>query len=226
MSVCEGHKPQLEDAAIARASAYKLLARCFSYPDLQLLDLFSGDIAGECVGLLASLGVDAAGGVARIAEWLDGHVSPDAALVDLQREYTRLFINAYPRTVVPPYSSVYLDTERRVWGASTAQVVRMYEAAEVGVTEDFHDIPDHIAAEMEFGCYLAQQSMGQGQSGQNAPDLASIVIGFLRDHLLRWAPLFLPQVSQLTISQFYREIAEIGFSFLQREAQRVGASIP
>jgi len=65
-----------------------------------------------------------------------------------------LFLNACPVVVAPPYGSGYLDGDRQVWGPSAAEVVRMYEAVGLSIAEDFHDVPDHMGAELEFALAL------------------------------------------------------------------------
>ncbi len=206
----------------ARAVVYRFLARCFSYPDSGLLEFFDSTVVEEFLESGVYLGLGTAEKIARISGWLEEYTSRQAALQELEKEYTRLFINAHPRVVVPPYSSVYLNRDRQVWGLSTAEAVRMYEAAGLGIATDFHDIPDHIAAELEFASYLIEEQ--QKASGDDStPDcnLASVERKFLKEHLFKWAHVFLSRLAESSKLTFYTEIANIAMEFIACEADHL-----
>jgi TorA maturation chaperone TorD len=148
MGELEERKAQSREFSLARAVIYRLFSRCFSYPDRELLDLFGSARAGEYLDSWRCLGFNASEGIAEVTGWLKEFPTHQAALDELEKEYTRLFVNAYPHVLAPPYSSVYLDKHGKVWGQSTAQAARLYEAAGLSIAQDFYDIPDHIAAEL------------------------------------------------------------------------------
>ena len=162
--------------------------------------------------------------IADVVNWLDSLPGREAALLELEKEYTRLFVTAYPRVVAPPYSSVYLDEQGQVWGASTAEAARLYEAAGLGMSRDLHDLPDHIAVEMEFASHLIGEQQKRASSNDTAVrDLASIERRFLSQHLLRWAPAFFSRVAELSRTAFYRSLAELAQQFLKWEAEHLAA---
>jgi TorA maturation chaperone TorD len=200
--------------SIARAVIYRVLARCFSYPDVALLGLFEGAKAGEVSQSLRCLGLSAET-VTSVTDWLAECHSREAALMELEKEFVRLFASPYPSTLIQPYSSVYLDEQRRVWGVSTAEAARLYEAAGLGMSSDFHDLPDHIAVELEFASYLiGEQQKGSTGNDSAVPHLASIERTFLVEHLFRWAPALFSQVSEQSSSAFYRTTALMGREFI------------
>jgi len=210
----------------ARAVVYRFLARCFSYPDGQLLSLFDDARIEEFLQSWHLLGMDKEEAIPEASRWLIESCEPETALLELEKEYTRLFIAAYPQKVVaPPYSSVYLGSGRQVWGASTAQVARLYEAAGLGMNQSFHDVPDHIAAELEFMSYLIleQQGHNDNETGR-AREMASIEKKFLTEHLCKWAPLFFDQVAEHSRSDFYRSIARLARKFTDHEILLAPAS--
>jgi TorA maturation chaperone TorD len=191
--------------SIARAVIYRVLAWCFSYPDRQLIELFYSARLEEFLQSWRYLGLDATDNMARLGGWLEEYPDRDAALQELEREYTRLFVNAYPGVVTPPYSSVYLGKDRLVWGSSASEAVQLYRAAGLGIAQDFHDIPDHIAAELEFASYLVaeQQKAGEDSSARSS-ELVSIEKRFLEGHLFKWAPVFFSRVIEESRASFYR----------------------
>ena len=79
----------------------------------------------------------------------------EESALEMAREYTRLFINAFPRVVAPPYGSIYLEKDRIVYGKSTSKVLRFYHETGFTLKEELKDLPDHIAHEMQFMGILA-----------------------------------------------------------------------
>src|SRR4030043_294460 len=204
----------------ARAVVYRFLSRCFSHPDKELIGLFDSSGLKEFLQSWRCLGLESLEDVARVTNWLKEWPSQEAALVELGKEYTRLFITAFPETVAPPYSSVYLDKERLIWGKSTAEAARLYEAARLSISQDFHDIPDHITAEMEFISYLIVEQQKPDQDGViTTRELASIEKQFLSDHFFKWVPLFLGSVVEHSRVAFYSGIALLARKFIEYESK-------
>jgi len=209
---------------LARAVVYRFLARCLSYPDMELTGLFTGDRLADVLDSWSVLGLDASAQMKEITTWLES-AGPEASLDKLEVEYTRLFVNAYPRIPAPPYSSVYLDKDRQVWGPSTAQAGRFYEEAGLSPSEDFADIPDHISAELEFISYLILEQQKLRPEGTAAgQDTVEIEGRFLADHFLKWVAQFLNQVVKSTENTFYGAIAHLALRFVELETIRINSS--
>ena len=223
MGELDERKARSREFSLARAVIYRLLSRCFSYPDRELLDLFDSARVGEYLDSWRCLGFNASEGIAEVTGWLKEFPTHQAVLDELEKEYTRLFVNAFPRVPAPPYSSVYLDKYGRVWGQSTAQAARLYEAAGLSIARDFHDIPDHIAAEMEFVSYLImEQQKGKQDAFIPFQELASIERRFLTDHLLRWTPAFFSRVVECSRLTFYHVTASLSRQFVEEETKHLG----
>lgn len=218
----EAWEDESRKSSIARAVIYRLLSHCFSYPDRELLGLFDRARTEEYLESWRCLVLDASEEMASILGWLENCPSYEAALEELEREYTRLFVNAYPGVVAPPYSSVYLDADQKVWGPSTAEAVRLYEAAGLRIANDFHEVPDHIAAELEFASYLIEEQQKDRGEDSSRPrqGLASLEKGFLANHLLAWATAFFGRVAEGSTAIFYRIMAHLARQFLEREAKQ------
>jgi len=215
-------KAQSGEFSIARAVIYRVLARCFSYPDRELVGLFDSARIEEFLESWQYVGLDPTESIAKASSWLVQWSSQETALKELEKEYTRLFVNAYAGVIAPPYSSVYLNKERLVWGKSTAEVARLYEAAGLGIADNFRDIPDHIAAELEFASYLiAEQQKGEQDGSCHAQELAWIEKKFLTEHLFRWAPTFLSRVIECSRVTFYEVMADLALEFAEWDAEQL-----
>lgn len=158
------------DAAIT----YAVLAECWREPTERLADaIASGDLA-PVVGNLDAVDVQ-----------------------ELRTEYTRLFIGpAGPPC--PPYESVYRDGNGDdtgpVMGPATRAVGRWYREFDLGLADDYTDLPDHVATELEFAAYLAEESTEERLEQ------------FLNEHLRVWTDEFLAQVEAETREPFYASL--------------------
>ncbi|HHB77383.1 MAG TPA: hypothetical protein ENK84_12735 [Desulfobulbus sp.] len=82
--------------------------------------------------------------------------SVDDPLPDAQIEYTRLFINAAPHLIAPPYGSVYLESEVSLQGKSTETTRDFYRRYGFDIVNTAEPA-DHISLELEFLSCLYRQ---------------------------------------------------------------------
>jgi TorA maturation chaperone TorD len=139
-----------QQAAI-RANVYKLLSECFKYPENEL---------NQVLHFLAK-------GTEKIQNQELTEVSKDLLeeyvsnsnqeySKGLQIAYSSLFVGPF-ELLASPYSSVYLDAERRVMGDATRNVINHYISAGLSFDLENTDLPDHISTELEFMYYLSFQ---------------------------------------------------------------------
>ncbi|MFC7134897.1 MULTISPECIES: TorD/DmsD family molecular chaperone [Salinibaculum] len=168
-----------------RAATYAVLAACWREPSERLVDVAREGELEPVVGTLDSVDVH-----------------------DLRTEYTRLFIGpAGPPC--PPYESVYRDGEDGeafgpVNGPATVAVGRWYREFGVRPAPDHSDLPDHIATELEFAAYLAEEEDPERLDQ------------FLDEHLRAWVDEFLTQVETETREEFYAALARTTLGVLLR----------
>lgn len=202
-----------------RGAAFGLLSLLFLYPgDAQMEYLEAGGLE-ELEELFVSLEVEAGEVLEDLKARLNGNTEARAELLlDLQRDYTRLFVNAFPRVAAPPYSSVYLDGRGKVWGESTSKVVQLYRAAGLEMSDKFKDVPDHIAAELACASYLLlliEQGKERGRE---------LYRELVEDHLSWWAPEFLGRVIKNNTSPFYSKLSEVTLKKLEVESAWLSTS--
>jgi TorA maturation chaperone TorD len=119
---------------------------------------------------------------------------PETVFTALAVEHARLFVG--PEQVpASPYESVWCDVDpdsgRHVFGGpSTAAVSAVY--SEHGLVPDpgHHDLPDHVATEMELCCYLCEREAQSWRDGvpEPAKALRAAEQDFVTAHLARFAP--------------------------------------
>ena len=134
---------------------------------------------------------------------------------DLAVEYARLFVGPY-ELKAPPYGSVYLDHERRVMGDSTMEVIKIYKEAGLSTDEDFKELPDHVAVELEFIYYLIHQEVEALENSEidKALSLKETQEVFLNRFLKQWVPRFCAKMKEGTENEFYSALADCVLSFL------------
>jgi len=119
----------------------------------------------------------------------------------LQAEYTRLFLNGYPRTICPPYESVYL--EQRMHGESTVAVAASYAEWEMSVEPG---LIDHLATELEFLAFLAS---AESLKNEISADARKASDAFMQHHLSRWTPQFVADLKAGAKLDAYRMLGEV-----------------
>jgi putative dimethyl sulfoxide reductase chaperone len=204
------------DQGIARENLSRLLAACYYQPGPEFAEEKVFDsmldaatpIDPELAACAKRLGEDYAA---------EGH---DSLLLD----YTRLFLGPN-HIVAKPYGSVWLEGGNTVMGESTMAVLKLYEEGGFDMSEEFREVPDHIAVELEF-LYLLIYRENEGQrNGELEAQQAKAVLRkrFLDEHLGRWIGPFTSAMKAGAQSSYYRELAEFTGRFIDLEKGRAQA---
>lgn len=212
--------PDLVLARVAsdRAAVYGALSVGFYLPEPSLVwDVRSGSFAAAIESAVAWLGPDAD----RYRPFLDdlhelGHVlaaepAPDV-LHEFRVEHARLFTGP-GRPEVGVFESEYLDRgggeQGRLDGPSTRRVALWYRAAGFARAAAHHDLPDHVATELEFLHALAEQEAERRREGRadEASKLRRDTDRFLREHAGLWMPAFARATIAAHPQPFYGALA-------------------
>jgi len=199
-------------AGAARENFCRLLAASFYQPESSLAKegLFAGLKESA-----ASLDEELAEGARR----LEAAFAKEGA-GELLLEYTRLFLGPV-EAVARPYGSVWLTKEKTLMQESSMAVLELYREGGFDLAEDFRELPDHVAAELEF-LYLMLFRENRALRDDDAA-LAGILAlrrRFLGEHLGRWVPAFCTAIEEGTTSDFYRALARLTRGFVASELAR------
>jgi len=189
-------------------AALRGLARGFTYPDAGwVATLLDGQWPATLAQVLEPLGLPA-DGVRQAIEALPADLA--AALQALQVEYTYLFINAVPRVPAPPYASAY-TAQGLLMGEQAEAVLLAYRQAGLTLAKDYHDLPDHLAAELEFLAWLGEQAVAAHEAGEDEQAQAwlSQQRVFLHEQVQPWLPTFCQRVEEAARMPFYRNLARL-----------------
>lgn len=199
--------------AAARADLCRFLAACYYEPGPELGEERVFDAMVE-----AATGIDPA--LAAHARRLgaafatEGH---EALLVD----YSRLFLGPI-QALAKPYGSVWLETDAGLMQESTTAVLKLYEKGGFEIAEDFRELPDHIAAELEFLYLLLfrEARASRDADAKAGRRIAVLRTRFLDQHLGAWVGPFTDAVTAGATSEFYRVLAALTAGFVRMEARR------
>ncbi len=114
----------------------------------------------------------------------------NTALAEWQAEFSRLFLNGRPRTVAPPFESVYRD--QIMEGPVVQRLRTLYRDAGLdaeGVAADF------LGTQLQFAAYLDESQ---------APEARAWRERLWRDHLLGWLPGFVADLCEHSRLLIYR----------------------
>lgn len=137
---------------------------------------------------------------------------------DLLLDYTRLFLGPN-HIIAKPYGSVWLEQDGPLMGESTVAVLNLYQEGGFDIDEDFRELPDHIAAELEFLYLLIFRENEAHQQGKLAAleEKTALRRRFLDQHLGRWVSPFTAAVKEGAQTAYYRELAELTDRFIAME---------
>jgi len=221
-----------EDLLAGRLVVYSDLSQCFYYPAKPTIALLKGEMEAH-LPFYELLDLDPKPHLDAIKRWMQSFKEDGDIWLELQKEHTRLFINAKPKAQASPYGSLYMEKEGLVWGKTTVEAVKLYIEAGLKVAEHFKDIPDHFAAELEFMWYLIREEIkarggvledkASGDGGsvgvdiEKAEKMADLQSKFLKKHLGAWHEAFLNRVRFYTSSVFYSEVSALARDFQSKE---------
>jgi putative dimethyl sulfoxide reductase chaperone len=195
----------------AREDLCRFLSACYYEPtdDFREEGLFDSMLAAA-----ENIGPDLAESARRLGAAFAGQ-DVQTLLID----YTRLFLGPV-QALAMPYGSRWLTGDAKLMQDSTMAVLEIYEEGGFDVGEDFQDLPDHVAVEMEFLYLLIYTQNDARGGGDSEAVLAAQLLErrFLREHLGTWVGAFTGAVKAGAETAFYRELAELTQRFVKMEA--------
>ena len=193
----------------SRQAIYTGLARCFQTPQPDLNEQIETMV--QALNQLDSQAAPLAGLVHK-------NLMSRNTIVDLSVDFSKLFIGPYS-LLAPPYGSIYLESERRIMGASTLDVVQFYKKAGLEVAEDHKDAPDHVSTELEFMAFLINEELRAMAKGKEDRflNLLDVQKTFLHSHLKLWINPFAQEVKRGAQTDFYANLADATHIFVAED---------
>lgn len=146
------------------------------------------------------------------------------AAQDLQTlliDYTRLLLGPV-NPLAQPYASFWLTGEKTLMQDTTVALLDLYAEGGFDIDEGFQDLPDHVAAELEF-LYLLNHRLHRAATvatdeSADQASIASLRQRFVAGHLRNWIGDFAQAVQGGAETAFYRELGALTQAFMVIES--------
>jgi TorA maturation chaperone TorD len=201
---------QVLNKTLAKEDFCRLLSACYYQPGPEFAE---EDVFGTLARTAALIDPAMEGKSRRLGEAFASEPA-DTLLLD----YTRLFLGPFD-ILAKPYGSVWMEGEKVVMGDSTMAVLDLYREGGFELDENFREVPDHIAAELEFLYLLLFQENEARRSGnaEGVEKASNLRRRFLQNHLGRWVAPFTEAMNAGADTAFYKTLAELTELFVHTE---------
>ncbi|MGB2815795.1 MAG: molecular chaperone TorD family protein [Burkholderiaceae bacterium] len=198
--------------AAARADLCRFLAACYYLPGPEFAEERVFDSMRDAASKLDPE-------LAQVVDTL-GNAFAAAPLQDLQVDYTALFLSPTGAAAMPYESSWVAGRDPMRTQEAAEEVRRFYAEAGFEIDDEFRDLPDHIAAEMELLFALIFREARARAIGDPTDELAAteLRLRFLRAHLGRWVAPFTEALRAEAETDFYRALADVTRRFVSGES--------
>jgi TorA maturation chaperone TorD len=202
-----------QDPGTAREDLCRYLAACYYQPGPEFAE---EKVFDSMLDAATRIHPDLVAGARRLGEEFAAE-GADKLLLD----YTRLFLGPM-HIIAKPYGSVWLERDKALMGDSAMAVQNLYREGGFDMDEEFHELPDHIAAELEFLYLLIYRENEAHRDGKPEALQAKTALRkrFLDEHLGRWIGPFTAAVREGAQTGYYRHLAELTDRFVRMEAAR------
>lgn len=202
------------DGATAREDMCRFLSACFYEPGPEFEE---ENLFGSIITAASLIHPD----LADQARKLDEAFASDD-LQTLLVDYTRLFLGPV-EALAQPYESSWMKTPAAA-GDRQSALLDLYNAGGFEIDEEFRELHDHVAVELEY-LYLLTFKRNDAQNAGLLGDVANferLERQLLAEHLGAWIGPFAVAVRSGAQTSFYRELAKLTEQFIQIEAAGLG----
>jgi TorA maturation chaperone TorD len=205
------------DFTSLRRNTYLCLSLCFDYPSQTLTDGESTGIIAETFDSLAHIPglVSLADKVREFnAALIANSESGEERLLDLQIEYSRLFLGPVEPQVYPN-EGAFLSQSGRI-APNGFGLARLYSEEGLKLAPERKESPDHISIEFEFMAHLCGKELEALERGDTLSALSYMQRrrSFLEGHIANWVPCLSAVVERTAVVSFYKSLARITRGFV------------
>ena len=198
-----------------RAALYGMLSSVYiQIPERRTLELNFVDPASKLLEAIPKeakeISKPIAEGIRIVRDYIrDRGLHLEECLLDLLKDWTRLFRGVDRSGPLPPYESVY-RTER-IQTKYAQEVHRLFSKMGIRVPEEWHQPLDYIGVELDFMRLLCEKELRHRNDSQLKAlrEALDEERAFLEDHLGPWVPIFCKRVLGEAGEDYYRGIAHL-----------------
>ena len=159
-------------------------------------------------------------------------------IVDLESQARREFMNLFKvpgGQYVTPYESVYRDTREvagqqvkgLLMGPSAVDVQKWYRLAALEIADDYPDLPDHIALELNYLAHLVGKERQFAADADEAKLLCAREMerDFLAGHVLPWIGPLRDKIHEKSQHAYFRSVADMAATFAEQDLAMLEESL-
>lgn len=196
----------------ARADLCRLLAACYYQPGPEFVE-------EDAFGSMQAAAIQLSTGMVPSVQAMARSFASQS-LEELLVDYTRLFLNP-TGPLAAPYESFWLGEKDPTRTQQVTQTVTTtYGEGGFELSDEFRDLPDHIAAELEYLYTLifneARADASNDAAGKSKA--SEMRKRFVAAHLGRWVGPFAAAVGSAAETSYYRTLAALTERFVALEA--------
>lgn len=139
-------------------------------------------------------------------------------------DYTNLFL-----LHLVPYETFYIRDDQMIESGGDNPVLALYNSFDFRVDLDQARVvsPDHIGVELEFMYMLcdALKKAYEAEDKEGMIEILQVQKGFLQDHLLNWAPMYLINMKRESRTALYHDGAELTLEFILSDYEYVNEQL-
>lgn len=139
-------------------------------------------------------------------------------------DYTNLFL-----LHLVPYETFYIRDDQMIESGGDNPVLALYNSFDFRVDLDQARVvsPDHIGVELEFMYMLcdALKKAYEAEDKEGMIEILQVQKGFLQDHLLNWAPMYLINMKRESRTPLYHDGAELTLEFILSDYEYVSEQL-
>ncbi len=128
-----------------------------------------------------------------------------------------------------PYETFYTRDDQMIESGGDNPVLNIYDAFDFKVKLEEARVvsPDHIGVELEF-MYMLCDTMKKAYEANDEDAIREFLMvqrGFLKDHLLNWAPMYLINMKREARTALYHDGAELTLEFMLSDYEYVNEKL-
>ncbi|MFQ6112811.1 MAG: molecular chaperone TorD family protein, partial [bacterium] len=141
---------------------------------------------------------------------------------DFTIEYNRLFVGPFAPKA-PPNESRYWNPYHQKIFECLLRISEAYTRENLILKQEFHDLPDHIVAELEFMAFLCEKELNARLNNKTEKTLSYLLkqYDFLVNHLSKWCSEFSKEIESNTDCVFYLSLAALLRDFISDDLEKL-----
>ena len=128
-----------------------------------------------------------------------------------------------------PYETFYIRDDQMIESGGENPVLSVYDAFDFKVKLEEARVvsPDHIGVELEF-MFMLCDTMKKAYEADDKDAIKEFLMvqrGFLKDHLLNWAPMYLINMKRESRTALYHDGAELTLEFMLSDYEYINEKL-